>query len=109
MQVRDLKSYLLQLLCGDSGNSSAIAMTSQQLILAQMHALDDVTAVIEDTPDVLCVHCTCEMRVAIVLSISTCCADTLEHATCQCQLQLNHHQLFEPHYLKKSSILWIIN
>ncbi|KDR14964.1 hypothetical protein L798_10655 [Zootermopsis nevadensis] len=56
-------------------------MTSQQLILAQVHALDDVTAVIEHTPDVLCVHRTCEVRIAIMLPIPTCCADTLELIT----------------------------
>jgi hypothetical protein len=53
-------------------------MTSQELILAQMHALNDVTAVIEHTPDVLRVHRTCEMWVAVVLAIATCCADTLQ-------------------------------
>jgi methylglyoxal synthase len=61
-------------------------MTSQELILAQMHALDDVTAVIEHTPDVLCVHRTCEMWVAVVLAITTCCADTLQKFTNQFQL-----------------------
>jgi len=62
---------------GGGGNSRATAMTSQQLVLAQVHALDNVTTVIEHTPDVLCVHCTCEMWVAVVLPIPTGCADTL--------------------------------
>jgi general stress protein CsbA len=65
-------------------------MTSQELILAQMHALDDVTAVVEHTPNVLCVHCTCEMWVAVVLAITTCCADTLQKFTNQFQLYSIH-------------------
>jgi hypothetical protein len=73
---------------GDSGgNSYATAMTSQQLILAQVHALDDVTAVIEHSSNVLCVHCTCEMWVAVVLPITTCCADALKFIIQQFQRQ----------------------
>lgn len=85
--MRECNRYLLQLLYGgggggdSGGNSYATAMTSQQLILAQVHALDDVTAVIEHPSNVLCVHCTCEMWVAVVFSIATCCADALEHFT----------------------------
>jgi hypothetical protein len=56
-------------------------LTSQQLILAQMHALDDVTTVVEHTPDVLCVHRTSEMWVAVVFAISTCCTNTLQKVT----------------------------
>ena len=48
-------------------------MTSQQLILAQMHTLDDVTTIVEHAPNVLCVHSTCKVRIAVVLPISTGC------------------------------------
>lgn len=42
-----------------------------------MHALNNVPTVIENPPDILCVHGTREVRVAVVPSISTCCADSL--------------------------------
>jgi hypothetical protein len=56
-------------------------MTSQQLILAQVHALDDVTAVVEHPSNVLCVHCTREMWVTVVFPITTRCADALQCIT----------------------------
>ena len=42
-----------------------------------MHPLDDVAAVVKHTPDVLCVHGTGEVRVAVVAALAAGSADSL--------------------------------
>ncbi len=52
-------------------------MRSQEFVLPQVHSLDDVSAVVEDTADVFRVHCTCKMGVTVVTAVSTFCTDPL--------------------------------
>jgi hypothetical protein len=63
---------------GGGQRESQRASTSQQFILAQVHPLDDVPAVVKHPPNVLCVYGTREMWIAVVLAIATCCADALQ-------------------------------
>jgi hypothetical protein len=63
---------------GGGQRESQRASTSQQFVLAQVHPLDDVPAVVKHPPNVLCVYGTREMWIAVVLAIATCCADALQ-------------------------------
>lgn len=56
---------------------NTFALPSQQLVLSQVHPLDDVSTVIEDTADVFRVDSAGKVGVTVVSSIPACCADPL--------------------------------
>lgn len=62
----------------DGGASSS---PSQEFVLPQVHSLDDVPAVIKHPPDILRVHGTGEVGVAVVSAIAARSADPLREET----------------------------
>lgn len=51
---------------------------SQKFILAQMHSLDYVSAVVKHPSNIFRVYCACEMWITIMFTISTGCTDPLK-------------------------------
>lgn len=51
---------------------------SQKLVLAKMHSLDYVSAVVEHPSNVLRVYCACKVWITVVFTISAGCADSLQ-------------------------------
>lgn len=62
--------------CGGGGTCGCCP--SQELVLPQVHPLNDVPTVTEDTADVFRVHRAGEVGVTVMPSVTTGCADSLQ-------------------------------
>lgn len=51
---------------------------SQELVLAQVHPLNDVPTIVKHSLDVLRIDGTCKVRITIVLAVAARCAYTLQ-------------------------------
>lgn len=63
---------------------------SQKFILAEVHSLDYVSAVIEYPSNVLRIYCACEMWITVVFTISAGCADSLKNEKNRSKLIYRH-------------------
>lgn len=52
---------------------------SQELVLAQVHPLNDVPTIVKHSLDVLRIDGTCKVRITIVLAVAARCAYTLQN------------------------------
>ena len=60
---------------------------SQKLILAEMHPLDYVAAVVEHPSNILRVYCACKVWIIVMFTISAGCADPLDETKENCYMK----------------------